>query len=79
MRWVRLGVAILKKILPTNIFTANILLSTMTDKPLKIAYEAKRITHNATGLGNYGRTIVEMLARSAPRSEERRVGKECRL
>ncbi len=40
----------------------------MTDKPLKIAYEAKRITHNATGLGNYGRTIVEMLARSAPQN-----------
>ena len=38
----------------------------MTDKPLEIAYEAKRITHNATGLGNYGRTIVEMLARQAP-------------
>ena len=40
----------------------------MTDRPLKIAYEAKRITHNATGLGNYGRTIVEMLARSAPQN-----------
>ncbi|MCM1151214.1 MAG: glycosyltransferase family 4 protein [Alistipes sp.] len=40
----------------------------MTDKPLVIAYEAKRITHNATGLGNYGRTIVEMLARLAPQN-----------
>lgn len=40
----------------------------MKDRPLKIAYEAKRITHNATGLGNYGRTIVEMLARLAPQN-----------
>lgn len=35
---------------------------------MTIAYEAKRITHNATGLGNYGRTIVEMLVRMAPRN-----------
>lgn len=40
----------------------------MTKRPLEIAYEAKRITHNATGLGNYGRTIVEMLARLAPQN-----------
>lgn len=38
----------------------------MTNNPLTVAFDAKRITHNATGLGNYGRTIVEMLARLAP-------------
>lgn len=38
-----------------------------TDKRLlKIAFDAKRITHNATGLGNYGRTVVQNLARFAP-------------
>lgn len=38
----------------------------MTNKKLCIAFDAKRITHNRTGLGNYGRTVVEMLARFAP-------------
>lgn len=38
----------------------------MTNKGLRIAFDAKRITHNRTGLGNYGRTLVEMLARYAP-------------
>ena len=33
---------------------------------MKIAFDAKRITHNATGLGNYGRTIVQNLVRFAP-------------
>lgn len=32
----------------------------------KIAFDAKRITHNATGLGNYGRTVVSNLAHFAP-------------
>ena len=36
------------------------------NEKMKIAFDAKRITHNATGLGNYGRTIVGMLARFAP-------------
>lgn len=36
------------------------------NKKMTIAFDAKRITHNATGLGNYGRTIVEMLAQFAP-------------
>lgn len=38
----------------------------MTHKGIRIAFDAKRITHNRTGLGNYGRTVVEMLARFAP-------------
>lgn len=38
----------------------------MDKKSLRIAFDAKRITHNATGLGNYGRTIITMLARFAP-------------
>lgn len=33
---------------------------------MTIAYDAKRITHNATGLGNYGRMMIEALARFAP-------------
>lgn len=36
------------------------------NKHLRIGFDAKRITHNATGLGNYGRTVVAMLARFAP-------------
>lgn len=35
-------------------------------EPLTVAFDAKRITHNATGLGNYGRMIVDMLVRFAP-------------
>lgn len=31
---------------------------------MKIAFDAKRITHNATGLGNYGRFVVNSLASS---------------
>lgn len=38
----------------------------MDKNSLRIAFDAKRITHNATGLGNYGRMIVAMLARFAP-------------
>lgn len=37
-------------------------------KTLTIAYDAKRITHNATGLGNYGRMMIEALVRFAPRN-----------
>ncbi len=40
----------------------------MTNKPLTIAFDAKRIVRNATGLGNYGRMVVEALARFAPRN-----------
>lgn len=29
---------------------------------MKIAFDAKRITHNSTGLGNYGRYIVDILS-----------------
>lgn len=36
------------------------------DDGLTIAFDAKRITHNATGLGNYSRTIIKMLLRYAP-------------
>lgn len=38
------------------------------NEPLTIAYDAKRITHNATGLGNYGRMMIEALARFAPQN-----------
>ncbi len=38
------------------------------NEPLVIAYDAKRITHNATGLGNYGRMMVEALVRFAPQN-----------
>lgn len=38
----------------------------MTNESLTIAYDAKRITHNATGLGNYGRMMIEALVRYAP-------------
>lgn len=34
-----------------------------------IAYEAKRLTHNATGLGNYGRMLVEMLSQLEPQNK----------
>ncbi len=40
----------------------------MTNEPLTIAFDAKRIVRNATGLGNYGRMIVEALASFAPRN-----------
>ena len=33
---------------------------------MKIAFDAKRITHNATGLGNYGRFVVNGLNRFHP-------------
>ena len=42
--------------------------STDVGEPLTVAFDAKRITHNATGLGNYGRMIVDMLVRFAPRN-----------
>ena len=33
---------------------------------IKIGFDAKRIVHNATGLGNYGRTLVNDLVASSP-------------
>ena len=33
----------------------------MTERP-KIGFDAKRIVRNATGLGSYGRTLVNDLA-----------------
>ncbi len=36
---------------------------------MEIGFEAKRITHNATGLGNYCRTVIETLSRYAPDNE----------
>lgn len=33
---------------------------------MKIAFDAKRITHNATGLGNYSRFVVNSLSSSFP-------------
>ena len=33
---------------------------------MKIAFDAKRITHNATGLGNYSRFVVNSLSASFP-------------
>lgn len=33
---------------------------------MKIAFDAKRITHNATGLGNYSRFVVNSLSTSFP-------------
>lgn len=36
---------------------------------MKIAFDAKRITHNATGLGNYSRYIVNTLAGYYPENE----------
>lgn len=32
-------------------------------------YDAKRIVRNASGLGNYGRTLVNALAALAPETE----------
>ncbi len=36
------------------------------EKGLTVAFDAKRITHNATGLGNYGRMMIGALVRFAP-------------
>jgi len=33
---------------------------------MKIGYEAKRIYHNASGLGNFGRNLIRSLAQEAP-------------
>ena len=38
---------------------------------MKIAFDAKRITHNATGLGNYGRFVVNSLTKFHPENEYR--------
>lgn len=35
-------------------------------KQMKIAFDAKRITHNATGLGNYSRFVVNELSSLYP-------------
>lgn len=43
----------------------------MKNESLKIAFDAKRITHNKTGLGNYGRYIVRILAEQYPENEYR--------
>ncbi len=34
------------------------------EKDLRIGFDAKRIARNASGLGNYGRTLVNALART---------------
>lgn len=39
---------------------------TKTFSPLSIGYDAKRIVRNGTGLGNYGRTLVNDMARIVP-------------
>lgn len=36
---------------------------------MKIAFDAKRVTHNATGLGNYSRYIVNILSRYFPENQ----------
>ncbi len=36
---------------------------------MKIGYEAKRIYHNASGLGNYGRNLIRALATSYPKNQ----------
>ena len=33
---------------------------------MNIAFDAKRITHNATGLGNYSRFVLDMLTEFRP-------------
>ena len=38
-------------------------------KAMKIGYEAKRIFHNASGLGNYSRNLVRMLSGCYPQNE----------
>ncbi|MCD8262592.1 MAG: hypothetical protein LUD15_14900 [Bacteroides sp.] len=38
----------------------------MERKNIRIAFDAKRITHNGTGLGNYGRTLVNNLVKYGP-------------
>ena len=40
--------------------------SSKLSKKMKIAFDAKRITHNATGLGNYSRFVVNGLAAAYP-------------
>lgn len=42
------------------------MLMTKTFSPLSIGYDAKRIVRNGTGLGNYGRTLVNDMARIVP-------------
>lgn len=37
--------------------------------PYSIAFDAKRITHNSTGLGNYGRYIIDILSHYYPMNE----------
>lgn len=36
---------------------------------MKIAFDAKRITHNATGLGNYSRYVVSIISKLFPENE----------
>ena len=35
---------------------------------MKIAFDAKRVTHNSTGLGNYGRYVVDILSDYYPKN-----------
>ena len=42
------------------------MLMTKTFSPLSIGYDAKRIVRNGTGLGNYGRTLVNDMAHIVP-------------
>ncbi len=36
---------------------------------MRIGYESKRIFHNKTGLGNYGRDLIRILATFFPENE----------
>ena len=36
---------------------------------MKIAYDAKRFFHNASGLGNYSRDLVRILAKFHPENQ----------
>ncbi|EPH16341.1 glycosyltransferase family 4 protein [Hoylesella oralis] len=42
------------------------MLMTKTFSPLSVGYDAKRIVRNGTGLGNYGRTLVNDMAHIVP-------------
>lgn len=43
--------------------------SRLKSSTMKIAFDAKRLYHNTTGLGNYSRTLVETLAQYYPKNE----------
>jgi glycosyltransferase involved in cell wall biosynthesis len=48
--------------------SCNFALKNMNDS-LKIAFDAKRLFHNLTGLGNYSRTLLETLVQYYPENE----------